>query len=197
MVEPNIVIPQFSTSSSSFDDQIFRTNINSSFQQKSPPLKKTRGRPVGSKNRPKIPLTINQINEHLLKPILIQVPNNFDVIEALVQFAHRYQVSITVLSASGSISCASLRHTLFHACGSILYGPFTLISLTGTYSPFGSPSITDLNIRYSFKISFSSYSRQSFIGIVGGKVIAANNVTIVATTFKNFEIPKASINDGN
>ncbi|TKY61563.1 AT-hook motif nuclear-localized protein 17 [Spatholobus suberectus] len=202
MVEPGTLIPLSSTSSSSFDDNTLRTAISSS-HKKPTPSKKTRGRPLGSKNKPKPPLMINQGSEQSLKPVFIEVPNNFDVIEAIVQFARRYQVSVTLLSASGSILSATLRHTHSHTSAFTVYGPFTLISLTGTYinsNSFASSSLSstssNVDLRCSFRISFSSILGQSFIGVVGGKVVAANKVTVVANIFKNFEIHKDGINDG-
>ncbi|TKY61754.1 AT-hook motif nuclear-localized protein 17 [Spatholobus suberectus] len=200
MVEPGSIIPLSYTSSFSSDDHTFRTIISSS-HQKSSPSKKTCGRPLGSKNKPKPPLVINQGSEEALKPILIEVPNNSDVIETVVQFARRYQVSITMLSVSGSISNVTLCHTLSDTFAFTIYGPFTLISLTGTYLNNSScaassslSSSSNLNL-CSFRISFSSISGQSFIGVVGEKAMAANEVTVVATTFKNSQIHKVGISD--
>ncbi|TKY61565.1 AT-hook motif nuclear-localized protein 17 [Spatholobus suberectus] len=205
MVEPSTLIPLSSTSSSSSssDDNTFCTTISSS-HQKPTPSKKRHGRPLGSKNKPKPPLMINQGREQSLKPIFIEVPNNSDVIEAVVQFARRYQVSITLLSASGSILSATLRRIHSHTSAFTVYGPFTLISLVGTYinnnsiASSSSLSLTSssVDLRCSFRISFSSISGQSFIGVVGGKVVAANKVTLVVNTFKNFEIHKDGIDDG-
>ena len=43
---------------------------------------------------------------------------------------------------------------------------------------------SNLDLQCSFRNSFSSISGQSFIGIVGGKVIAADENVVVTTTSK-------------
>ncbi|KAK7381127.1 hypothetical protein VNO78_33653 [Psophocarpus tetragonolobus] len=197
MAEPSTVIPLSS------DDNTFHTVIESLTLQNLSSLKKMRGRPVGAKNKPKLPFVIHQNSKHVQKPILIQVPKNTDVIDTVVQFALRYQVRITVLSASGPILNATLRHTTDNSTF-ILYGPFNLVSLTGTYinNNFSvacsslSTSSTNLDLHHSFSISFCSISGQSFSGIIGGKVIAADDVNVVANVFNNLGNYKAGISGG-
>ncbi|KAK7277140.1 hypothetical protein RIF29_18291 [Crotalaria pallida] len=98
-----------------------------------PPQKKPRGRPPGSKNRPKPPIVITQGSDKVLKPIVIEVAIGCDLVEALVTFARRRNVGISVLSASGSIATVTLHHPHPHSLPFTLHGPFTLLSLTGTY----------------------------------------------------------------
>nr|ACU16148.1 unknown [Glycine max] len=185
MVNPSTIIPPSS------EEYTVHNSIGSSSHQMPPSSNKGCGRPLGSKNKPKIPLVINQDSDLALKPIFIQVPKNSDVIEAVVQFARHCQVSITVQCASGSILEATLCQTLPDTSTFVVFGPFTLISLTGTYinnnlsassSSLSSPSNLDHNC--SFTISFCSNFGQSFNGIVGGKVIAADDVTVVVTILK-------------
>ncbi|KAH1071435.1 hypothetical protein GLYMA_03G231400v4 [Glycine max] len=168
MVNPSTITPPSS------EVHTFHNAIESSSHQIPPSSNKSRGRPLGSKNKPKIPLVINQDSDLALKPIFIQVPKNSDVIEAVVQFARQCQVSITVQSASGSILEATLCQTLPDTSTFVVFGPFTLISLTGTY----------INNNCSFRISFCSNLGQSFTGIVGGKIIAGDDVNVVVTILK-------------
>ncbi|WVZ10986.1 hypothetical protein V8G54_015516 [Vigna mungo] len=180
MVQPSNVTPLSSTPLSSFDDNTFDDVTDSSTHPKSPSSsssKRTRGRPVGSKNKPKLTLVIDQDNKHTQKPIFIQIPKNSDVIEALIQFAYDYQISIMVQSASGSIMNVTLRDSESITSTFIIHGPFTLVSLIGTC----------INNDCSFNISFCSKIRQSFIGVVGGKVVAGDDVIVVATIFNNSE----------
>ncbi|KAG4906632.1 hypothetical protein JHK82_055279 [Glycine max] len=150
----------------------------------SPLAKKKVGRPLGSKNKPKLSHVISQANVQVQKPIYIEVPNNLDVIEAMVQFAHHHKVSITVLSASGTIASVTLNYTDSYASTFTLYGPFSLISLTGTY----------IN---NTAISSSSSSCQSIIGFVRGKLVAANGVIVMATIVNNLEVHKDVINNNS
>ncbi|WVZ10984.1 hypothetical protein V8G54_015514 [Vigna mungo] len=181
-----------STPLSSSDDSTFDDAINSSSHPKSSPsslpLKRTRGRPVGSKNKPKLTLPINQNNEHAQKPILIQIPKHSDVIETLSKFARDYKISITVRSASGSILNATLRDNQYGTSTFIVHGPFTLVSLTGTCINNNSSSTSlssNVDLDCFFNISFCSSSGQSFIGIVGGRITAGDNVVLTITVFRN------------
>jgi len=131
---------------------------------------------------------INQNNEHPEKPIFIQIPKNFDVIETLTQFARDYQTSITVQTASGSILNATLHDSESEISTFIVHGPFNLVSLSGTCINNNSCSASlssNLNLDCFFNISLRSNSGQSFIGVVGGKVIAGDDVVVTITIFKN------------
>lgn len=167
----------------------------------SPPAKKKVGRPLGSKNKPKLSHVISQANVQVQKPIYIEVPNNLDVIEAMVQFAHHHKVSITVLSASGTIASVTLNYTDSYASTFTLYGPFSLISLTGTYinntAISSSSSSCNLDHPCCFRISFSTISGQSIIGFVRGKLVAANGVIVMATIVNNLEVHKDVINNNS
>ncbi|QCE01692.1 hypothetical protein DEO72_LG7g2991 [Vigna unguiculata] len=194
MVQPSDVTPLSSTPLSSSDDNTIDDAIDSSSHPKSSSSsssKRARGRPVGSKNKPKLTLLMNQDNEHVKKPIFIQIPKNSDVIETLIQFSCDYQISITIQSASGSILKVSLRDNESITSTFIVYGPFTLVSLIGTCinnNSYTVSSLSNLDTASSFfNISFCSNIGQSFIGVVGGKVIAGDDVVVAATVFNNDE----------
>ncbi|XP_014502926.1 AT-hook motif nuclear-localized protein 17-like [Vigna radiata var. radiata] len=194
MVQQSNVAPLSSTPLSSSDDNTFNDVIDSSTHPKSPSSssssKRTRGRPVGSKNKPKLTLVIDQDNKHTQKPIFIQIPKNSDVIKALIQFSYDYQSSITVHSASGSIRNVTLRDNESITSAFIVHGPFTLVSLIGTCINNNSctiSSLSNLDIGCFFNISFCSNIGQSFIGVVGGKVIADDDVIVAVTVFNNSE----------
>ncbi|XP_061341686.1 AT-hook motif nuclear-localized protein 17-like [Gastrolobium bilobum] len=160
-----------------------------------PPSKKPRGRPPGSKNKPKPPLVITQDNEQAMKAMIIEIPAGADVVETLVQFAHRRHVGITILSASGSVSNVTLCHPLSHSPAFTLHGPFTLMALTGTY--INAPPPHSWPHCSSFGIYLNGNQGQIFGGIIAGKVLAHSAVTLVASVFKNPEFHKlGGVNDG-
>nr|KYP71296.1 Putative DNA-binding protein ESCAROLA [Cajanus cajan] len=142
MVESGTVISLSLVSYPSSNDNNFNTITSSSSHQKSQPLKKSRGRVLGSRNKPILPILINQTNGHGVRPIYINiVPNKSDIIKTVVQFA--YRVSFKVVSASGTISCVTLRQPDSQTPAFIIHGPFTLVSLSGTYinnNPFAATS---------------------------------------------------------
>ncbi|MED6125498.1 hypothetical protein PIB30_069060 [Stylosanthes scabra] len=148
-------------------------------------LKKPRGRPRGSKNKPKLPIFIREVNEHGMRPILIQMAPGVDVIGALINFVVPRHIRISILSACGSISDAAIRSTLplnTNTIGLSMRGPFNMMSLSGTYY--------DDHVRpacSSFSILLGGTHGQVFGGIVAGKVVAAGTVKVMAASFKRTE----------
>ncbi|KAL4317715.1 hypothetical protein AHAS_Ahas15G0412800 [Arachis hypogaea] len=173
-----------------------------------PPQKKPRGRPPGSKNKPKPPVVITQESDHVMKPVVIEVAAGSDVVEAVVSFARRRQVSLSVLSGSGTIANVTLRHPYSHAPALTLHGPFTLLSFSGSYiagpftpsprplplaSPASASASTDASSASptptcsSFAVSFSGSQGQIFGGVVAGTLVAASTVVVSASIFKRPE----------
>ncbi|QCE03512.1 AT-hook motif nuclear-localized protein 21-like [Vigna unguiculata] len=202
MVEPAIVIPS-SSSHSSFDHSTDSDSVAGSPSFQKPSSSTTRhhhlsrkrklGRPVGSKNKPKPLLLIDRANKNVVKPVFIEVPDTYDVIRTIVEFARHHHVSIVVLNASGTVSNVTIRNTHYHASPFTLYGPFKLISLTGTYlhnaAFHGSSSLSSIlnnDPRCSFGVSVSGIKEQCFIGGVGGKVVAENGVMVAAVIVNKF-----------
>ncbi|KAE9600780.1 hypothetical protein Lal_00011223 [Lupinus albus] len=167
------------------------------------PQKRPRGRPPGSKNRPKPQLVITQENNEGFKPVVIEIATGLDVVKALVNYSRRHHVGISVLCASGSIANVTLHHPLPHSSSFTIHGPFTMLALTGTYisaSPSfalnpNHPFSTDTN---SFGISLLGSQGEVFGGVIDGKVVAGSNVTVMAMVFKKPEFHKFGFNgNGN
>lgn len=186
-------------------------------QPTSPPYKKPRGRPPGSKNKPKPPLVITQDNEQAMKPAVIEVAAGTDVLEAVIQFAVRLGSCLTILSGSGTIANATLHYPLCRSPAFTLHGPFSLLTLTGTFlyppsplPPPPPPPPPPLSLPFAsassssnpnplppaapstFGITLAGMQGQIFGGIIGGKVVAGGDgVKIVASLFKNPELHRA------
>ncbi|PKI57764.1 hypothetical protein CRG98_021831 [Punica granatum] len=109
--------------------------------------KKPRGRPPGSKNKPKPPLVITRESESAMKPVVLEISAGSDVIEMVTSFARRRRVGVTLLSGTGTVSNVTLRHPMSsnsHAPGSLisLHGPFHLLSLWGSFMGFNTNAKT-------------------------------------------------------
>ncbi|XP_057484676.1 AT-hook motif nuclear-localized protein 28-like [Actinidia eriantha] len=151
--------------------------------------RKPRGRPPGSKNKPKPPVFLSGETDSSMKPVVLEIAPGADVIEAVVQFARGSHVGVSVISGSGVVSNVTLRQPASHAPSLTLHGPFNILSLTGTFlSPLASLSTSCS----SFGISLAGQQGQVFGGVVGGKVTAAGMVVVVAATFKNPEFHRVS-----
>ncbi|KAM2508025.1 hypothetical protein FF1_030206 [Malus domestica] len=169
--------------------------------------KKPRGRPPGSKNKPKPPIVITKDSGSAMKAVVLEISAGSDVVETIVQYARRRQVGISVLSGSGAVLNVKLRHPAGpHEPSLSLQGPFNLLSLSGSYidsfpaviacssSPSaagggGGSAVVPMSGTYSllacssFTICLAGAQGHVFGGIVAGKVVAASTVMVVAATF--------------
>ncbi|XP_040993445.1 AT-hook motif nuclear-localized protein 28-like [Juglans microcarpa x Juglans regia] len=160
--------------------------------------KKPRGRPPGSKNKPKPPIVITKgCDSAAMKPVILEISAGSDVVKTVMQFANRQHVGISVLCGSGSVSNVTLRHPVSHTPSLTLHGPFNLLSLSGSYLGYPTPTCSTKQLSSSSclsgAVSFASCSSfgiclagaqgQVFGGIVGGEVIAASLVVVVVATY--------------
>ncbi|OIW17621.1 hypothetical protein TanjilG_28971 [Lupinus angustifolius] len=173
-----------------------------------PAHKKPRGRPHGSKNKPKPTTVSTKESDDFMKLVSIEVSIGCDVVEAIVKFAHLHNVGISVLSGSGSISNVTLHNPFPHSPYFTLNGSFTLVSLSGTYisnlsNPYtlmATPSSASIpnhpfsDAASSFGISVLGSQGEILGGVVAGKVVAESTVTVIATVFKKPEFHRVGFN---
>ncbi|KAK7316650.1 hypothetical protein RJT34_00272 [Clitoria ternatea] len=157
-----------------------------------PLSKKPRGRPPGSKNKPKPPVIITQPQQQAsLISIVITIPPGNDIVESIISYARHRHVSVTILNVCGMVSNVTLRHELAPSAQALtLHGPFTIMSIFGSYIHtyhYASP----LEALYSFSINVFGNQGQLLSGLVGGKVEALNEVTVLLGIFQNTEVYRA------
>lgn len=154
------------------------------------PQKKPRGRPPGSKNKPKPPVNIDQDNN--MKMIYIEIPSGKDIVGEIINCAQRYQASITVSRGYGLVTNVTLLNPETHFPTPPMIGPFEMTSLLGTYvNTLNHPPCS------CFSILLSGHGAVVYGGTVGGTIIAASNVWIQATLCKNLEHYQAISNNNN
>lgn len=161
--------------------------------------KKPRGRPKGSKNKPKPPVFIKESTETLLESILIEIPSGRDIVEPLIKLALSRQARIIVLSGSGLISEVNFLHPVTRTSGIPIEGVFPMTSFFGTFSSantdrFPSQFIGTSSLNSHFSIFLSGNQGKVFGGVVGGRVIAAGTVLISAALVKNPTFDRLGIN---
>ncbi|KAM0843541.1 hypothetical protein ACQ4PT_057641 [Festuca glaucescens] len=156
--------------------------------------KKRRGRPPGSKNKPKPPVVITREAEPVaaMRPHVIEIPGGRDVAEALARFASRRGLGICVLAGTGAVANVSLRHPCPTAPGAapsvvVFQGRFEILSISATFLP---PAIATVAPQAAVAASGLSISLAGPHGqIVGGAVVgplyAATSVVVVAAAFTN------------
>ncbi|XP_042480492.1 AT-hook motif nuclear-localized protein 28-like [Macadamia integrifolia] len=150
-------------------------------------VRKPRGRPPGSKNKPKPPIVITRDSDAAMRPVILELSAGTDVVEMVSQYARRRHVGLCILSGSGTVANVTLRLPVPHASTLILHGPYEILSLSATFlgssvSTSKSSSSTSIS---SIMITLAGTQGQVFGGTVAGSLTAASNVVLVATSFVN------------
>ncbi|KAK9166869.1 hypothetical protein Scep_002060 [Stephania cephalantha] len=142
-----------------------------------------RGRPLGSKNKPKPSphLAIRDPDQcSIMRPLVLEIPGGTDVVNAVFGFAKRRNVGLCVLTASGTVTNVSLRQPSFtpDGRGAVInfHGRFDLLSISATFIP-------PLSSTNSFTISLAGPQGQIIGGSVAGALAAVGTVFLVAASF--------------
>nr|GMD90320.1 AT-hook motif nuclear-localized protein 16 [Ipomoea batatas] len=153
-------------------------------------IRRPRGRPAGSKNKPKPPIIITRDSANALKAHAMEVSSGCDVNESLVNFARRKQRGISVLSATGCVTNVTLRQPASSGAIVTLHGRFEILSLLGSIlPPPAPPGVTGLTIY------LAGAQGQVVGGCVVGALIASGPVVIMAATFLNATFDRLPLHD--
>ncbi|XP_042421205.1 AT-hook motif nuclear-localized protein 19-like [Zingiber officinale] len=153
--------------------------------------RRPRGRPPGSKNKPKPPIFVTRDSPNALRSHLMEVAAGADVAESLAQFARRKQRGVCVLSGSGAVANVTVRQPSAPGALVALHGRFEIISLTGTFLPGPSPpGATGLTVY------LAGGQGQVVGGSVVGPLMAAGPVMVVSSTFSNATYERLPLEDG-
>ncbi|KAG6472959.1 AT-hook motif nuclear-localized protein 24-like [Zingiber officinale] len=135
-----------------------------------------RGRPLGSRNRPKPPVVITRDSCHLVRVHVMEVAAGHDVVQSVADFARRRQVGLAVISGRGTVSSVTVRGP----DGAVLplRELFEVVSLSGSVLPLLSPPATSWLTVY-----LVGAQGQVVGGSVVGPMVAAVPVMIIATSF--------------
>ncbi|XP_004239909.2 AT-hook motif nuclear-localized protein 15-like [Solanum lycopersicum] len=148
--------------------------------------RRPRGRPMGSKNKPKPPIVVTKETPNSLKSHVFEIKSESDIIETIAAFANRRGCGVSVLSGSGIVTNVTLRQpaavTAAGAGGVItLHGRFEILSLSGAFlpapnSPVGATGLT---------VYLAGSQGQVVGGNVVGELIASGPVIVIAASFTN------------
>ena len=152
--------------------------------------RRTRGRPSGSKNKPKPPIFVTRDSPNSLRSHVMEVANGADITESLVQFARRRQRGVCVLSATGTVANVTLRQPTAQGAVMALHGRFEIISLTGSFLPGPSPPGST-----GLAVYLAGGQGQVVGGGVVGPLVASGSVMIMAATFSNAVYERLPIED--
>ncbi|CAL5191433.1 unnamed protein product [Lathyrus oleraceus] len=179
-----LMMPSSSSAQPSFDrDMDFPQNPPKNPSKSS--SKKRMGRPLGSKNRPKTHIIIEENRETFTEVVTLQISAGEDIVENIIKYAQRRQTNIIVSRDFGLISNITFLDPVSRVPLLPIEGPVHMTSLFGTYINPNCECPPRKFISHppcsSFTIYFSSPNEYVFGGIVGGKVTAAGVILINAT----------------
>ncbi|CAG7907905.1 unnamed protein product [Brassica rapa] len=143
-------------------------------------MRRPRGRPAGSKNKPKPPVIVTRESANTLRAHILEVGSGCDVFECISTYARRRQRGICVLSGTGTVTNVSIRQPT--AAGSVvtLRGTFEILSLSGSFLPPPAPPGAT-----SLTIFLAGAQGQVVGGNVVGELVAAGPVMVMAASFTN------------
>ncbi|XWS64740.1 hypothetical protein CRYUN_Cryun05aG0029600 [Craigia yunnanensis] len=142
--------------------------------------RRPRGRPAGSKNKPKPPIFVTRDSPNALRSHVMEIANGSDVAETLAQFARRRQRGVCVLSGSGTVTNVTLRQPSAPGAVMALHGRFEILSLTGAFLPGPAPPGST-----GLTIYLAGGQGQVVGGSVAGQLVASGPVIVIAATFSN------------
>lgn len=142
--------------------------------------RRPRGRPPGSKNKPKPPVIITRESANTLRAHILEVGSGSDVFDCVTAYARRRQRGICVLSGSGTVTNVSLRQPAAAGAVVTLHGRFEILSLSGSFLPPPAPPGAT-----SLTIYLAGGQGQVVGGNVIGELTAAGPVIVIAASFTN------------
>lgn len=165
--------------------------------------KRRRGRPLGSKNKPKTPVVITREAEApaAMRPHVLEIPAGHDVVQSLAHFARRRNLGICVLTGTGPVANVALRQPHFggappppQAATIGFRGRFEILSISATFLP---PAMAAVSPRIGGEISISLAGPQGQVvgGTVAGPLIAAGTVVVVSAAFSNPTFHRLPVED--
>ncbi|GMH26622.1 hypothetical protein Nepgr_028465 [Nepenthes gracilis] len=142
--------------------------------------RRPRGRPAGSKNRPRPPIIITQDSANTLRTHVIEISDGCDIMESIATFARRRQRGVSIMNGSGTVANVSLRQTASPGAVVNLHGRFEILSLSGSFLPPPAPPAAT-----GVTIYLAGGQGQVVGGSVVGALLASGPVIIMAASFSN------------
>ncbi|KAI4311591.1 hypothetical protein MLD38_036475 [Melastoma candidum] len=157
-------------------------------------VRRPRGRPPGSKNKPKAPIIITRESSNTLRAHILEIGNGCNVFDCVATYAHRRQRGVCILSGSGTVANVTLRQPSA-APGSAsavvtLPGRFEILSLSGSFLPPPAPPGAT-----SLAVFLAGGQGQVVGGSVVGELLAAGPVIVIAASFTNVAYEKLPLEE--
>ncbi|VVA23176.1 PREDICTED: AT-hook [Prunus dulcis] len=152
------------------------------------PTRRPRGRPAGSKNKPKPPIIVTRDTPNALRSHVLEISAGADIMESVSIYARRRGRGVCVLNGSGTVANVTLRQP----AGSVvtLHGRFEILSLSGTVLPPPAPPGAG-----GLSIFLAGVQGQVVGGCVVGPLLASGPVVLMAASFGNAVFERLPLDD--
>ncbi|KAL2543885.1 AT-hook motif nuclear-localized protein 24 [Forsythia ovata] len=152
--------------------------------------RRPRGRPAGSKNKPKPPIIITRDSANALRTHVMEISDGCDIMESVANFARRRQRGVCIMSGSGNVTNVTLRQPAAPGAVVTLHGRFEILSLAGSFlPPPAPPAATGLTIY------LAGGQGQVVGGSVVGALLASGPVIVMAASFSNAAYERLPLED--
>ncbi|CAK9311037.1 unnamed protein product [Citrullus colocynthis] len=152
--------------------------------------RRPRGRPAGSKNKPKPPIIITRDSANALRTHVIEVTDGCDIVDSVATFARRRQRGVCIMSGTGTVTNVTLRQPASPGAILNLHGRFEILSLAGSFLPPPAPPAAT-----TLTIYLAGGQGQVVGGSVVGTLIASGPVVIMAASFSNAAYERLPLED--
>ncbi|KAF1888478.1 hypothetical protein Lal_00011251 [Lupinus albus] len=152
--------------------------------------RRPRGRPAGSRNKPKPPILITRDSANALRSHVIEIANGCDIMDTITNFARRRQRGVCILSASGTVTNVTLRQPAAPGAVVTLHGRFDIMSLSGSFLPPPAPPAAS-----GLAIYLAGGQGQVVGGSVVGPLLASGLVVIMIASFGNAAYERLPLED--
>ncbi|KAL6983133.1 hypothetical protein U1Q18_016527 [Sarracenia purpurea var. burkii] len=157
-------------------------------------VRRPRGRPPGSKNKPKPPVIITRDTEPSMSPYVLELPGGVDIVETLTSFCRKRNTGLCVLTGSGTVGNVTLRQPSSTPGATVIFhGRFDILSLSATILPASTSMVQPM--ANGFTISLAGPQGQIVGGAVVGELLAAGPVYVIAASFNNPSFHRLPVQD--
>lgn len=147
-------------------------------------VRRPRGRPPGSKNKPKPPVIITRDAEPSMSPYILEIPTGVDIINSITKFCRKRNMGLCVLNGSGTVTNVTLRQPSTTPVSTVTFhGRFDLLSISATVVQPNASVPSNNGIANGFTISLAGPQGQVVGGGVIGPLVTAGTVYLIAATF--------------
>ncbi|XP_058753266.1 AT-hook motif nuclear-localized protein 29-like [Vicia villosa] len=147
--------------------------------------RRPRGRPLGSRNKPKMPVIVTHDNTNVVSSHVLEIRAGDDISKSVFDYAHRQERGICILNGDGLVTHVRLRLPTGRVA--TLQGRFEILLISGTVFPTPTP----MNVG-GLTVYLSGINEQVIGGSVIPPLVASSLVTLTVASFANTAPEKLS-----